>query len=93
MWLIPFSAKKPERLKAGKKAEVLKELSKEQISEQYTPYPMKTHYIDAEEKQKHMKKYVTVKQALEDLDEPEQSADISQQKYSKAKSLKQRGSG
>ena len=32
-----------------------------------------------------MKKFVTVKQALEDLVEPEQSTDISQQKYSKAK--------
>ena len=32
-----------------------------------------------------MKKYVTVKQALEDLVEPEESTDISQQKYSKAK--------
>lgn len=65
--------------------EALEELSKEEISEQYSPYPIKTHYIDAEEKQVHMKKYVTVKQALEDLVEPEQSADISQQKYSKAK--------
>ena len=65
--------------------EALEELSKKQISEKYTPYPIKTHYIDAEEKQAHMKKYVTVKQALEDLVEPEQSTDISQQKYSKAK--------
>lgn len=65
--------------------EALEELSKEEISEKYTPYPIKTHYIDAKEKQVHMKKYVTVKQVLEDLAEPEQSTDISQQKYSKAK--------
>lgn len=26
VWLIPFSAKKPERLKAGKKSEVLNQL-------------------------------------------------------------------
>ena len=65
--------------------EALEELSKEEISEQYTPYPIKTHYLDVEEKQEHMKKFVTVKQALEDLVEPEQSTDISQQKYSKAK--------
>ena len=65
--------------------EALEELSKEEISEEYTPYPIKTHYIDAKEKQVHMKKYVTVKQVLEDLAEPEQSTDISQQKYSKAK--------
>lgn len=63
----------------------LEELSKEEISQQYTPYPMKTHYLAPEEKREHMKKFVTVKQALEDLAEPEQSTDISQQKYSKAK--------
>lgn len=65
--------------------EALAELSKEVISEKYTPYPLKTHYIDNEEKKEHMKKYVTVKQALEDLEEPEKSSDVSQQKYSKAK--------
>ncbi len=77
--------------KSALNAKALKELSKDKISEQYTPYPIKTHYLNAEEKKGCkqtrglLKKYVTVKQALEDLAEPEQSADISQQKYSKAK--------
>lgn len=65
--------------------EALEELSREVISEKYTPYPSKTHYINEEEKTEHMKKYVTVKQALEDLEEPDKSKDVSQQKYSKAK--------
>lgn len=63
----------------------LEELTKSKISAQYTPYPVKTHYLEGEEKEKNMKKYVTAKQALEDLAEPEQSTDVSQQKYSKAK--------
>lgn len=65
--------------------EALEELSKEEISEQYTPYPFITHYINENEKNEQLKKYVTVKQALEDLAEPEYSHDINQQKYSKAK--------
>ncbi|MCM1257959.1 MAG: DNA cytosine methyltransferase [Roseburia sp.] len=63
----------------------LEELSKEEISKQYTPYPFITHYINDNEKKEQLKKYVTVKQALEDLEEPECSHDINQQKYSKAK--------
>lgn len=65
--------------------EALEELSKEDISDKYTPYPLKTHYINEEEKRGCMKKFVTVKQALEDLVEPEKSYDVSQQKYSHAK--------
>jgi DNA (cytosine-5)-methyltransferase 1 len=65
--------------------EALEELSKDAISDKFTPYPPKTHYINEEEKNQHMKKYVTVKQALDDLEEPEESKDVSQQKYSKAK--------
>ena len=65
--------------------EALEELSKEEISKQYTPYPFITHYINENEQNGKLKKYVTVKQALEDLEEPESSHDISQQKYSKAK--------
>lgn len=63
----------------------LEELTKEKISEQYTPYPLITHYISENEKNENLKKYVTVRQALEDLVEPECSNDINQQKYSKAK--------
>lgn len=63
----------------------LEELTKPEILSQYSPYPIKTHYLEPEEKTADMKRYVTVKQALEDLPEPEQSTDLSQQKYSKAK--------
>lgn len=63
----------------------LEELSKNEIKEQYTPYPFITHYINENEKNRQLKKYVTVKQVLDDLEEPEYSHDINQQKYSKAK--------
>ncbi len=65
--------------------EALEELSKEEISEQYTPYPVMTHYLNESQQDGKLKKYVTVRQALEDLEEPEHSQDIDQQKYSRAK--------
>lgn len=65
--------------------EALDELSKEEISERYSPYPAITHYINEKEQNGQLRKYVTVRQALEDLEEPECSHDLSQQKYSKAK--------
>ena len=71
--------------KSALTTEALDELSKDTISEGFNPYPIKTHYLEVSDKKPHMKKYVTVKQALEDLVEPEESTDISQQKYSKAK--------
>lgn len=71
--------------KSALTSESLQELSKEIISERFNPYPIKTHYITTMEKQQHMKKYVTVKQAIADLVEPEKSTDITHQKYSKAK--------
>lgn len=63
----------------------LEELAKAEISEKYSPYPKKTHYITEEEKEPGLKQFVPVKQALIGLKEPEDSNDISQQKYSKAK--------
>lgn len=71
--------------KSALTTKALYELSKAVISEEYSPYPKKTHYITESEKNTNMQKYVTVKQALSDLEEPETSNDISQQKYSKAK--------
>ena len=52
-----------------------KELSSTHISPTYDPYPIPTHKNN----------YVTVAQALIGLAEPENSGDLSQQKYSKAK--------
>lgn len=63
----------------------LEELSKAIISEQYSPYPEKTHYIADSEKKINMRKFVNVMQALDGLDEPENSVDLSHQKYSRAK--------
>lgn len=63
----------------------LNELSKAELSEKYTPYPLKTHYLPGEIKQDGLEKFVTVRDALEGLKEPERSDDLSHQKYSKAK--------
>ncbi len=71
--------------KSALTSKALEELTKANMSGQYTPYPIKTHYLEGEDKKGNMKKYVTVKQALEDLAEPEESTDVNQQKYSKAK--------
>lgn len=60
-------------------------LSKETLPDPYTPYPFPTHYISEDEKGEHLQKYVSVRQALAGLEEPEHSRDISQQKYSGAK--------
>ena len=53
-------------------------LSSKEIPYNYNPYPIKTHGIDNFP-------YVTCKDALIDLLEPEQSSDPSQKKYSQAK--------
>ena len=63
----------------------LMELQKEHLSEEYSPYPLKTHYLPEEKPENGRKRFVTVREALSGLDEPEKSTDISQQKYSKAK--------
>lgn len=65
--------------------EALKELSKEELSAEYTPYPKITHYLPDQTPSEELEKFVTVKDALVGLEEPEMSKDISQQKYSKAK--------
>lgn len=64
-----------------------KNLSREIIDSKYDPYPRETHYLPNEmvnvldERQK----YVSVKEALIDLKEPNESKDLSQQAYSKAR--------
>lgn len=58
--------------------EALHELSKSEISEQFSPYPQKTHGVG-------LLDYVTCADAFVELAEPNFSHDLSQQKYSKSK--------
>lgn len=67
--------------------EALIELSNEIISETFDPYPIETHFLPGEyvtviDKRKN---FVSVRDALIDLKEPEESKDLAQQSYSKAK--------
>lgn len=62
----------------------LKELSKTTISEVYDPYPAKTHSYTIPSNDI-LYAPVTCKEAFVDLLEPNESNDLSQQKYSKAK--------
>lgn len=59
----------------------LAELSKENVSEEYNPYPKETHSKTG----KNLSPIVTCKDAFIELAEPENSSDKSQQIYSKAK--------
>lgn len=67
--------------------QALIELTKANISDEFDPYPRITHYKNQFEKLTHpdLQPQVTVKEALIDLKEPEESDDLSQRKYSKAK--------
>lgn len=58
--------------------EAAKALSEDVISNDFDPYPSPTHGSDSEP-------YVTCEEAFGGLVEPEESADLSQRKYSKAK--------
>ncbi|KJJ84481.1 modification methylase BepI [Candidatus Omnitrophus magneticus] len=59
----------------------IKELSKVELSPEYAPYPIKTHGKNGDGR----KSYVTVKQALTGLSEPEAANDLAQKWYSRAK--------
>ena len=61
----------------------LKELSKDVISDEYTPYPPKTHSLDKSTSR--LMHYVTAIEALKDLKEPNETDDKDQKSYSKAK--------
>ena len=63
----------------------LEKLGEDRIDPEYDPYPIPTHYLGDESPSCAMLPFVTVSQAFRGLTEPEQSEDISQQKYSKAK--------
>ena len=61
----------------------LYELQKKLISEKYNPYPQQTHaYSNAGE---NLKPFVQLKDIFKNLEEPENSNDLSQKAYSKAK--------
>lgn len=70
-------------LKSALNEKALKELSAESVSEKYTPYPFPTHNYTT--KKDSLKDYVTLKEVFKTLKEPEQSDDLSQKSYSKAK--------
>ena len=66
-----------------------RELSSPNISKEYDPYPMPTHYLNETQPDYKISgallPHVSVKDALWDLVEPDFSDDISHQSYSKAK--------
>lgn len=61
----------------------LVELSRQNVSEHYSPYPSPTHNFNLNNSK--LKDFVTLNKVFDVLDEPEQSIDLSQQSYSKAK--------
>lgn len=69
--------------KSALKKSVLNELEKEIISEQYNPYPKPTHSYTVEGE--NLKHFVQLKDVFKHLDEPENTQDLSQRFYSKAK--------
>lgn len=68
-----------------------KALESEQISPEYNPYPNATHAYTI--KNPNLLPPVTTYDILKDLQEPEFSADLSHQRYSKAKYLNSRSQG
>lgn len=70
--------------KSELREEALMELTSTNISDRYNPYPVPTHSL-SDNNTDNRKHYVTVSDAFVELEEPEKSNDVSQQKYSKAK--------
>ncbi len=75
------------------KPKALEALSKENIEEEYDPYPTKTHFDNSKNIQLNtlnnsskLKPYVTTYEVLKDLNEPDcETFDLAQMSYSKAK--------
>jgi len=61
----------------------LEELGKKNISDDYNPYPKQTHSFTQNKKE--LLEPVALREVFKHLDEPENSDDLSQQYYSKAK--------
>lgn len=69
--------------KSALKKSALAELEKETISEKYNPYPKPTHSYTVEGDD--LKHFVQLKDVFKHLEEPENTEDLSQKFYSKAK--------
>ncbi|MCC6762818.1 MAG: DNA (cytosine-5-)-methyltransferase [Chitinophagaceae bacterium] len=69
--------------KSALKKSALKELEKEKISKRYNPYPCPTHSFTV--KGGKLKPFVQLRDVFKHLEEPEQTKDLSQRFYSKAK--------
>lgn len=76
--VIFIGIKKSELTKSA-----LSELEKEIISDKYNPYPKPTHSYTA--KGENLKKFVELNEIFSLLEEPENTSDLSQKFYSKAK--------
>lgn len=71
--------------KSALKSEAQAALSSPIINGEYDPYPEYTHKYTSDAHGKYLLPFVTVQEYFEYLLEPEQSFDLSQQKFSKAK--------
>lgn len=75
--------------KSALTSKALDELSQKEITEKYSPYPTATHRLNGEmhysSYENLMNTFTKSKEVLLDLDEPENSKDLSQKHYSKAK--------
>lgn len=69
--------------KSSLRKPALIELEKDSISKQYNPYPSPTHSFTTEGDS--LKQFVQLKDVFKHLEEPQQTNDISQKSYSKAK--------
>lgn len=69
--------------KSALKKSALQELEQEIISDKYNPYPRPTHAYTTDNK--NLKRHVDLKELFENLLEPEETSDITQKFYSKAK--------
>lgn len=71
--------------KSALRPEAIEELSKSDISPKYDPYPVFTHKYTNEAIGNNLLPFVTVRDCLGDLPEPEYANEADQQKYSRAK--------
>lgn len=74
--------------------DALAALQSEKIPDEYNPYPIITHYLPSESnKETGLSKFVTVREALAGLKEPDQAIEMEQKKFSRARFLKPRLQG